>query len=58
LPRHDWAAWLVGIALLTAVVTAAFHLAEEESFLRLLLGLKPALLAMAIALQCATYLPR
>jgi Mg2+-importing ATPase len=44
------------MAVLAAVVTAALHRAEEESFLRLLPGLEPAWLLAAAALQGGTYL--
>ncbi|MBL8202337.1 MAG: flippase-like domain-containing protein [Chromatiales bacterium] len=52
----DWVAWLIGAAVLAAVVTAALHLAEEESLLHLLAAMNPAWLGAALLLQATTYL--
>ena len=48
--------WLLGIAVLAAVVVAALHLAEERAFVELLAHAEPAWLVAALGLQAATYL--
>jgi Mg2+-importing ATPase len=53
--RLDWVAWLLGAAVLAAVVAASMHLAEEESFIRLLAATNPAWLVVALLLQATTY---
>ena len=52
----NWLSWLVGAALLAAVVLAARHLSEERAFVQLLEQAEPAWLLAALALQAATYL--
>jgi Mg2+-importing ATPase len=52
----NWLSWLVGAALLAAVVLAARHFSEERAFLQLLEQAEPAWLLAALALQAATYL--
>jgi Mg2+-importing ATPase len=52
----NWLPWLLGFAMLAAVVAAALHLAEERAFVRLLGQVEPAWLLVALALQAATYL--
>jgi Mg2+-importing ATPase len=54
--RVTWLSWFVGTALLAAVVLAVLHIAEAESFARLVEQAEPAWLAAALALQAATYL--
>jgi len=55
-PTLRWLPWLVGIAVLAAVVAAAMHFAEERAFLRLLGQIDGAWLLAAVALQALTYL--
>lgn len=51
-----WVMWLVGIAACAAVVIVVTHVAEGEEFVRLLREARPWWLALAVALQAATYL--
>ena len=51
-----WWPWLIGAALLAAVVAAAFGLAEEREFARLLEHAEPWWILIALILQAATYL--
>lgn len=51
-----WVMWLVGIAACAAVVIVVTHAAEGEEFVRLLREARPWWLALAVALQAATYL--
>lgn len=51
-----WLAWVLGAAVLTAVVIAALHWSEEQEFARLVKQAKPGWLAVALVLQAATYL--
>jgi len=51
-----WISWLLGGALLAAVVVAAIHYADQQAFVRLLQHAHPAWLAAAVLLQAATYL--
>jgi uncharacterized protein (TIRG00374 family) len=48
--------WLVGAAILGAVITAAVHSSEPQAFVRLLESARPWWLLLAAALQAATYL--
>jgi Mg2+-importing ATPase len=53
---RNWLPWLLGAAILAAVVLAALHFAEERAFVNLLEQVKPTWLLAALALQAATYL--
>jgi Mg2+-importing ATPase len=50
-----WLPWVLGLALLGAVVVAAFHYSEERDFVRLAKRAEPAWLALAVLLQLGTY---
>ncbi|MEZ5361853.1 MAG: lysylphosphatidylglycerol synthase transmembrane domain-containing protein [Bryobacterales bacterium] len=50
-----WTEWLLGAAILAAVILAAVHFAEEREFIRLVEHAKPSWVLAAIALQAATY---
>ncbi|HVY79600.1 MAG TPA: lysylphosphatidylglycerol synthase transmembrane domain-containing protein [Steroidobacteraceae bacterium] len=52
----NWIVWLVGAALLGAVVLFVRHFAEEHAFTRLLQQARPRWLLVAAVLQAATYL--
>ncbi len=54
--RIAWWPWLIGGALLAAVIAAAVGLAEEREFARLLEHAEPSWIAVALVLQAATYL--
>jgi Mg2+-importing ATPase len=51
-----WLTWLLGLALLAAVVGAAVHFADQRAFVGLLQQAEPRWLAVAILLQAGTYL--
>src|SRR3954467_7483362 len=51
-----WLTWLLGGAMLVAVVAATVHFAEARAFLTLLEQSRPWWLAVAIGLQALTYL--
>jgi Mg2+-importing ATPase len=51
-----WLAWVLGAAVLAAVVVAALHLSEEREFARLVEQAQPGWLLVALVLQAATYL--
>ena len=51
-----WLGWLVGIAALAAVVAIATHISEPRDFARLVERAAPGWIAVALALQAATYL--
>ena len=51
-----WLTWLLGAAVLAAVVTVALHLTEVRSFAQQLARLEPAWLLLAVLLQALTYL--
>ncbi len=51
----SWISWLLGAALLAVVIAGALHFAEERAFLRLAQRAEPWWLAVAGALQAATY---
>jgi uncharacterized protein (TIRG00374 family) len=51
-----WLAWVLGAAVLAAVVVAALHFSEEREFARLVEHAKPGWLVVALLLQAATYL--
>jgi Mg2+-importing ATPase len=55
-PRLSWLPWVLGSALLAAVVTAAVQVAQEREFARLLEDAQPAWIGVAVVLQAATYL--
>jgi Mg2+-importing ATPase len=50
-----WISWLLGAALLAAVIGGALHFSEERAFVRLAEQAKPWWLAVAIVLQAGTY---
>jgi hypothetical protein len=51
-----WLPWLVGAALLVAVVAAALRFSEEQAFVRLVQRAEPGWLVLAVFLQAGTYL--
>lgn len=51
-----WFSWLVGLAMLAAVVAAGLHFSEERSFLRIAETARPWWFVLAVLLQAATYL--
>jgi Mg2+-importing ATPase len=55
-PRLGWLQWVLGSALLAAVVAAAAQLADEREFARLVEDAQPEWLVLAVVLQAATYL--
>jgi P-type Mg2+ transporter len=55
-PARRWLPWLIGIAVLAAVVAAAMHFSEERAFARLLTSIDVSWLLAAVALQSLTYL--
>lgn len=55
-PGLSWLPWVLGSALLAAVVAAAAQLAEEREFARLVEEAQPGWFLVAVALQAATYL--
>ena len=50
-----WLPWLLGIAVLAAVIAAALHLSEGRDFIRLAEDAEPWWLTIAVLLQSATY---
>lgn len=56
--RHGalWLSWLLGAAILAAVIGVALRFADVESFTHLLTGAEPIWLALAFGLQGLTYL--
>ena len=52
----SWLTWLLGAAVLAAVVVAGLHYTEEREFARLVEQAQPGWLVVAVALQAATYL--
>lgn len=53
--RLSWLPWVLGSALLAAVVAAAAHVAEEREFARLVEQAQPKWLLIAVVFQAATY---
>lgn len=51
-----WLPWVIGSALLLAVVIAASRLAEEQEFVRIVEQAEPGWLVVAVLLQAGTYL--
>ena len=51
-----WISWVLGAALLFAVIIGVLHFSEQEKFARLAQRAQPLWLAVAIVLQAATYL--
>lgn len=47
--------WLVGVAVLAAVIAASLHYSENKAFFQLLQDARPIWLLLATALQAATY---
>lgn len=54
--RRLWISWLLGAAVLAAVVAVALHRSEAEAFARLLEQVEPGWFALAVVLQALTYL--
>jgi Mg2+-importing ATPase len=56
--RHgtNWISWLLGGALLAAVIAGALHFSEERAFVQLVEQAKPWWLTVAVLLQAGTYL--
>jgi len=50
-----WLWWLLGAALVAAVVVAALHVSEAEAFVRIARRTEPSWLLVAVVLQAATY---
>jgi len=50
-----WLSWMLGGALLVAVIAAALHFSEERAFVRVVQDAKPWWLAVAVFLQVSTY---
>lgn len=51
-----WFSWIVGLAMLAAVIFAALHLSEERELARIAEKAQPWWMGIAIVLQAATYL--
>jgi Mg2+-importing ATPase len=51
-----WLSWMLGGALLVAVVAAALHFSEERAFVRVAQEAKPWWLLVAVVLQAGTYI--
>src|SRR5512139_1587734 len=49
-------AWLVGAAMLAALVLFVLHGTEQQAFMRLVVDAEPRWLGWAVVLQAATYL--
>jgi Mg2+-importing ATPase len=57
-PLHGvvrWLPWILGIALLVAVIVAALRLSEQRAFLQLIEQARPGWIAAAVLLQAGTY---
>jgi len=54
--RSAWIAWLLGAAVLAAVVIAVLHASEQRQLLELARSARPAWLLLALVLQALTYL--
>jgi Mg2+-importing ATPase len=54
--RVAWFAWVLGGALLVAVILAALHFSEERAFVRVARDAKPWWLLVALLLQTCTYI--
>ena len=50
-----WMTWLLGAAMLAAVIGLALHFTDAESFAGLLTQVQPLWLAAAVAVQVLTY---
>jgi uncharacterized membrane protein YbhN (UPF0104 family) len=50
-----WLSWMLGGALLVAVIAAALHFSEERAFVRVVQDAEPWWLAVAVFLQVGTY---
>jgi uncharacterized membrane protein YbhN (UPF0104 family) len=53
---YRWFSWILGLAMLVAVILAALHFSEERAVVRLTEKARPWWLAVAIVLQVGTYL--
>ena len=51
-----WIPWVLGIALVGAVMAAALHFSEAQAFVRLAEQVKPGWFLLALLLQAGTYL--
>jgi P-type Mg2+ transporter len=54
--RLPWVPWVLGAALLAALIAAVLQFAEEREFAQLVESAQPAWLVVAAALQAATYI--
>jgi uncharacterized membrane protein YbhN (UPF0104 family) len=54
--RTAWIAWLLGAAVLAAVVIAVLHASEQRQLLQVAQSAQPAWLLLALLLQALTYL--
>jgi len=54
--RPRWISWLLGVALLAAVIAGALRFSEERAFVRLAQQAEPWWLAVAFLLQAGTYI--
>ncbi|HEU4617145.1 MAG TPA: lysylphosphatidylglycerol synthase transmembrane domain-containing protein [Gammaproteobacteria bacterium] len=55
-PSLHWISWLLGVAMLAAVVVVALHFSEERQLLAIVERAEPWWLGAAVLLQAATYL--
>jgi uncharacterized membrane protein YbhN (UPF0104 family) len=51
-----WFSWVVGLAMLAAVIIAARHFSEERALVRITERSQPWWLAIAVVVQAGTYL--
>lgn len=51
----QWLSWLLGGALLVAVIAGALHFSEEQAFVRLAQQIRPWWLGVALLMQAGTY---
>jgi Mg2+-importing ATPase len=55
-PATRWFTWVVGLALLAAVIAASHHFSESQTFARLAERARPGWILLAIGLQLGTHL--
>jgi Mg2+-importing ATPase len=53
--RVAWPSWVLGAALLVAVIAFGLHFSEERAFVRVAQGVEPWWLAVAVLVQAGTY---